>query len=652
MARRDMARVWRVFAVIWVVSGSACIQAAEGLENARLDLRTRQYGSAAAKLESLAKGGDPDAQYLLGLMKANGIGAAVDLPIAQRLLREAANRNKPEAAFALAGLLATSGASGRTEAFDWIEKAAKLGYQPAVEQKKSGVLPLASNRSTEGLDAGARMELARWAIRAEDLELLVAIGPRDLVLAAAPFDRSLLHVAAEQAADSAVRLLLSAGFRTDARDEFASTALMLAAQRGREGLVKHLIEAGAAVDAVDRVGRTALFRAAASNNVEAISALIRAGANANLADSQGWTALDVATQSQQSDAAAALREQGGKANLADVIAPRSAGGLDVSRPGALYKSWPALFIAVSRDDAAQLRKLLSDGANPHVASPQGDTALHVAVEAQASESLQLLLAAGADPARRNRAGETALQLAVRRSDLAALKLFSVTNKFTAEQSQALLLQAIRQGSIEAVRSLLAQGANANVSDPLAGSGVLLAVVGRHLEVLQLLLTSGAETGKADKQGRSPLWHASSTGQLQAVKSLLAARAPVNQADNDGATPLAVASGNVAVVAALLEAGADVQRRSRSGETPLFLAASLGHTDSVLALLRAGAAIDQANRFGETPLMAAVRGGSVSVCRLLLQNGANQRLRNQDRATAKDIAAARGHGDILRLIEAA
>ncbi len=54
-------------------------------------------------------------------------------------------------------------------------------------------------------------------------------------------------------------------------------------------------------------------------------------------------------------------------------------------------------------------------------------------------------------------------------------------------------------------------------------------------------------------------------------------------------------------------------------------------------------------FGDTPLIVAARLGQKALCSQLLAAGANKGLRNKTRATAGEVASARGFQDIARLL---
>jgi len=103
---------------------------------------------------------------------------------------------------------------------------------------------------------------------------------------------------------AAVKALLDAGSRLDAKNNEGETALMLAARHARSGSVELLLSAGANVNLTNAHCETALMHAVeasggyAEDNVnEIIMPLISGGADLNARDEQGKTALSHAPRS-------------------------------------------------------------------------------------------------------------------------------------------------------------------------------------------------------------------------------------------------------------------------------------------------------------------------------------------------------------------
>ena len=85
---------------LWAAAVAAASKSMPQLEAARVALRTHQPSKAAKLLQATAEAGDPEAQYLLGLLYLNGLGVAIDAePRRSAGAPGAAQQNHPAAAF-------------------------------------------------------------------------------------------------------------------------------------------------------------------------------------------------------------------------------------------------------------------------------------------------------------------------------------------------------------------------------------------------------------------------------------------------------------------------------------------------------------------------------------------------------------------------
>lgn len=640
----------------WSAAAPAATKSGPQVEAARAALRTHQAARAAALLQASADGGDPEAQYLLGLLYQNGVGVAVDASAAQHWLRAAAQQDHAAAAYVLAALLQPQPQAGATtEAAMWLQRSATLGYERARQALKDPRPLLAAER--EHGDARARSAWVIYCARHNDAPALRSLGA-EAAAARDEFGRGALSHAADAAAAEAVSALLAVGADPRAVDQYRTTALMLAAQRGSAPIVRALLAAGVDVNQADEQQRIALFYAVRSQQLEAVQILLGAGANIGATDARGYSALDIALAVRSDNGAdqiaSLLRERGAKQSISAVAHDAAAGRIDAARPGQRYAGWSALALAVSHNDQATAQSLLKAGANPDQRTPQGDPLWRLAMDAKAPEMLRLLLAAGADPGLPDHSKHTALVIAAAADDgpLELLLSAGVPADAHAAGEDPPLLAASAQRHLANVRLLLDAKARVDSTDELGRTALMLAAANGDEPLVQLLLAHHAAIGIRDKLQRHALWYAADAGAQSLLEPLLAGNDATDAADAAGTTPLAIAarSDQRELVLRLINAGARVNATDRNGDSPLMLAASAGHADVVAALLAHGAQIDLANSYGDTALMVASRAGALAVCTTLLHAGASRTVRNTMHATAGDVARQRGFTAVAQLLE--
>jgi ankyrin repeat protein len=160
-------------------------------------------------------------------------------------------------------------------------------------------------------------------------------------------------------------------------------------------------------------------------------------------------------------------------------------------------------------------------------------------------------------------------------------------------ANAPVADAARRGDLEAVKSLLKDGADVNA--PLGDGMTALHWAAEHgnVQLTNALVYAGANLEAVTRIGQyTPLHVAARTGNAAVAKVLLAAHANANaRTSPSGATALhlAATSGNVDVINTLLDAKAEVNAKEPEwNQTPLIFAAAAGRTEAVKVLLKRGA----------------------------------------------------------------
>ena len=351
-----------------------------------------------------------------------------------------------------------------------------------------------------------------------------------------------------------------------------------------------------------------LIAAVKAADVDAVRSLIvDRGVDVNQAAPDGATALHWAVH--RNDAA-----------LVDLLLAAGAGVSTANRYGV-----QPISLAAENGDAGILEALLAAGADPNAALPGGETVLMTAARTGDAEAVRVLLVRGADPNLRDGfRGQTALMWAAARNNAGAAhalaELGADVRAKTGTAARAplgnrlfyappptgftALLFAARGGHVEAVRVLLAAGAD--VDDTLSDgqSALVVAVANANWELAGYLLDRGADPNLAGAG-----WNA--LHQLVRTRRM-----------NTGfGFPGPIPSGSVDsidVLKKMIAAGGDVNARmtvngmkdgqrnrlNRLGATPFFLAAKVTDTEALRVLVDAGADATIPNADGTTPLMVA------------------------------------------------
>ena len=342
-----------------------------------------------------------------------------------------------------------------------------------------------------------------------------------------------------------VKLLLTKGADVNARKD-DGTALMMAVRWGHTEIVKLLLDAGAQVDARHRLGYSALMMSAGRSvpemnpprgqplpppAAEIMSLLLAKGADVNFLGRDGETALMEANSAEK---VTLLVARGAQVNTTD------------------KEGRTALMFAVDRGDVEVVGALLQAGADASVVNQEGATALMYALQEPSPYNPQ----------------ETA-KLTKRRIEAARMLLLrgnigdvNAQN----EDGETLLMRAVNLGEPELVKALLDRGADANRSDVLGTTPVILAYEKDQAAIQELLKS------KAKKRQPRPVLNAF--------------------------LRVAIGKKDQAKVKELLKAGADANHEYAIGyrhpdikRTVLILAAQMGDAAIVQMLLAAGANVD-------------------------------------------------------------
>lgn len=278
-----------------------------------------------------------------------------------------------------------------------------------------------------------------------------------------------------------------------------------------------------------------------------------------------------------------------------------------------------LTAAVCGGEVEIVRQLLDAGADPNVKSTdpeereKGLTPLMHAVARptlpNCDETFDLLLACGADPHVLTRKGNSALSRAVAHDNSYATKRLL---EIGCKPDGSLLLRPIYRGQLDILRAFIAAGADVNVrgiwsqlksrkqwEDAPTNCTILDGAVGERTDKIQLLRNLlPAERPRLEERLKSV-----ADVSFTMIQELIRAGADVNNVVSS-VSPLyqAADSGDLETVKLLLQAGANPNlARDLPRDMPLHRACCGGHVQIVECLLKAGADVKMLNKKGRTAL---------------------------------------------------
>ena len=454
--------------------------------------------------------------------------------------------------------------------------------------------------------AGNDAPLADAVQRGDKAAMLSLLEEQADVNAAQGDGATALHWAVYVNDAETTALLIRAGAKVDAPNNYGVTPLGLASRNGHAAIIEQLVKAG--VDPNDplqavNAGETPLMLAARSGQVDAVKMLLNVGADINAKETwNGQSALMWAAAEGHVPVVQTLIEHG-----ADIRARSNSGAT------------PLLF-AARKGSMNAVRALLAAGSDVNEQRPDGATPLLVAVINGHEDLVDLLLEEGADP--NVEGGSTRLTVQGMRAEPMPLEIRKLG--YSERESEGVSRGNIFGKPLQAAVHV----ANWHISDQF------IVVNLDRLRVIRSLLAHGADVNgrntmeeprwsgaryRRHMTGATAFLFAAKVADVEVMRLLLEHGADPTIHTDDNITPLMAAAGiswasnqERASEAQVLEAvqllveelGADVNFVSDIGETAMHAAAYRGANSVVQYLFDKGAKLDVVAKDGRTPLRVA------------------------------------------------
>jgi serine/threonine-protein phosphatase 6 regulatory ankyrin repeat subunit B len=305
----------------------------------------------------------------------------------------------------------------------------KLGFAPVFATNSSrGVAALANERD----DVSAMMEIGETAsVRAADARNVELPRLLPAIPAAASLLKeqgSALSIAVQERDPSFVAAMLRLGHNPNIADDGCPTPLMAACHVRIAGL---LLDAGADVNARYKDGTTALMFAASDDNKDTslVALLLERGADVNASCEDGDNSIMLAASKDRVDVLCRLLQ----APAARIDEQASNGAT-------------ALIVASANGATAAVETLIAAGADVHLTTTTGHTALHYADNANIA---RLLWSAGARDSLSNDSMTTLTSACINnKPDVVEFLLQCGLNVNAVHQNTTVLMQAAAQGQLD------------------------------------------------------------------------------------------------------------------------------------------------------------------------------------------------------------
>ncbi|RDD38141.1 Transient receptor potential cation channel subfamily A member 1 [Trichoplax sp. H2] len=470
-----------------------------------------------------------------------------------------------------------------------------------------------ADSSIEDLSGCTAMHLAIKYGHRESVETLLLEKPTQANLLMHRVERNgltLLHHTAKFGRSTICELFLASGADPMRQALDGTTAYHLAAAKGNIRVMEVILQAVRSreiniksfVNSVDNEGETALHLAVQNGHSEATKLCLDHGAEVNAQRKNLYTPMHIAAIKGYINIGQILAGHGCRLNIRDV------NHMTPLHRAALYNRVDFIKFLIKKHAKINMRD--GDHFTPVLcASWKGHT-----------EAVDCLLQHGARLDIRDKDGKTCLHWAADHDHVGTIKI---------------LLENSGQELI-------------NCEDDLCQTALFIAAQRGYIQAIRLLLANGAQVEQFDRDENTPLHLAARSGRIQCVQ-VICEMAPklINSQNKRGRTPLhfAVIGGHKDIVLYFLKQGNNdilINASDLNKNTALHLASAWGHENVVKVLLERGADVTLLNSENQTCLDVAIENCCSSVGLAIIQS------KYWDKVM--DIKAYDGFSPMKRLIE--
>lgn len=309
--------------------------------------------------------------------------------------------------------------------------------------------------------------------------------------------------------------------------------------------------------------------------------------------------------------------------------------------------------AVNEGDAARVKQLLRDGADPNTLTESGESLLSIAIREEDYDTLRALLQGGADVNFETPEGSPPLLRAVWEYDSTALDLllpYKPNPNVKDKEGRTPLVSMANRPDSKRVRLLLDLGADPTLTSN-GRTALHCAASHRDRDAIAALLEKGADPNARNWSQHTALYVAAQQKDLAACKMMLEKGGDPNASHGDGWSPMfeAVEQGNLELLKLLVAHGGDVTRVEKDGWSMFHTAASIGSVPVLEYLLeRHPEGVHSQTDAKRGLLHHAAKNGHVGMVRFLLTKGLDP---NAEDAKGKTpLTEAAKHPEVVKLLE--